>query len=88
MKHYVYIIQSDRDARYYIGSTGDVELRVQRHNEGWTKSTKCRIPWKLVYVEEYENKSNALKREREIKRKKSREYIERLVKAGGRPVSK
>jgi len=44
------------------------------------------IPWKLIFNEEYSTKSEALKREREIKRKKSRKYIEKLIGlAGGRP---
>jgi putative endonuclease len=37
---YTYIIQSLVDGSYYIGSTHDVLLRLERHNIGWTKSTK------------------------------------------------
>ncbi|WP_418400259.1 GIY-YIG nuclease family protein, partial [Barnesiella intestinihominis] len=39
-------------------------------------------PWELVYSEEYTDKSSALFREREIKSKKSRKYIEHLVAKG------
>ena len=52
---------------------------------GWGRYTRKGIPWKIVYQEKYSNKTEALKREREIKRKKSRIYIEELIKAGGRP---
>ena len=83
--HYVYIIQSEKDGRYYIGSTHDPELRLVHHNKGWTRSTKSRVPWKLKYIEKYKNKKMALHIEREIKAKKSREYIKRLIAAEGRP---
>jgi putative endonuclease len=86
MKHFVYIIQSETSGRYYIGLTHDPKLRLGRHNEGWTRSTKGRGPWKLMYVEECEDKKMAIKREREIKGKKSKRYIEILIHAGGRPV--
>jgi putative endonuclease len=42
---------------------------------GWGKFTSIGIPWELKYYEKYESKSEALKREREIKNKKSRKYI-------------
>ena len=81
---YTYIIYSGTNDRFYVGHTHDLNLRLERHNNGWSKSTKSGIPWKLVYYEEFETKSNAMKREYEIKRKKSRKYIERLIN-GGRP---
>ena len=84
-KWFVYILYSENIDRYYVGSTDDLEWRLERHNMGWGKFTKGGIPWKLVYREVYQSKTEALKREREIKRKKSRKYIERLIHAGGRP---
>jgi putative endonuclease len=83
---FVYILYSNKLDRYYTGSTDDLEWRLERHNSGWGRFTKKGIPWKLVYNEEYTTKSAALKREREIKKKKSRKYIEELIShAGGRP---
>ena len=37
------------------------------------------IPWVIVYAEDFYNKSDALKREREIKNSKSKKYIENLI---------
>ena len=88
MKYYVYILKSEQFCRYYIGTTHDLKLRLERHNSGRTVSTKRYVPWEIKYVEEYEDKRDALRREREIKRRKSRVYIERLINAGGRPVPK
>ena len=66
------IIYAKKIDRYYTGITEDLEWRLQIHNEGWGKYTKCGIPWKLVYAEEYNSKSAALHRERTIKNLKSR----------------
>jgi putative endonuclease len=85
MKWYVYILYSTKIDMYYVGSTDDRQWRLERHNLGWGRYTKQDIPWEMVYYEVYDTKSEALKREREIKKKKSRLYIERLILAGGRP---
>ncbi len=76
---FTYIIYSKTKDKYYIGHSHDLDLRLQRHNSGSSRSTKAGIPWKVVYFEKYETKSEAIKREYEIKRKKSRKYIEYLI---------
>ncbi len=81
---FVYIIYSKRIDRYYTGYTKDILLRVQRHNEGWGNYSSKGIPWELKYFETFTTKSAAINREREIKNKKSRKYIEKLIE-GGRP---
>ncbi len=77
---YTYIIYTHKRDRYYVGSTHNITLRVERHNSGTTKSTKSGIPWVLVYYEEYLTRSEAIKREYEIKKWKSRKLVEELVK--------
>ena len=80
MSYFVYILQSERDGSYYVGHTAELEERIQRHNEGRSPYTKGRVPWKLLYQEEFGLRSDASKREREIKGKKDRAYIEQLVR--------
>ena len=80
MKHSTYILYSKSRDKYYIGYTSSLESRVQKHNLGGTASTRTGKPWNLVYSEEFETKTEALKREKYIKRMKSRTYIERLIK--------
>jgi len=65
--------------RYYIGYTNDLEKRLLRHNAALGKYTKRGIPWVLVYTEAFPSKSDAIKREREIKKMKSRKYIQELL---------
>jgi putative endonuclease len=78
MAFWVYILQSEQTGQYYTGQTEDVEERVDRHNKGKVKSTKPYLPWKLKYREEFRTRRDAIKREREIKSRKSRKYIESL----------
>ncbi|MEO0160389.1 MAG: GIY-YIG nuclease family protein, partial [candidate division WOR-3 bacterium] len=84
---FTYILYSKKINKYYTGITeDDLDWRLERHNQGWGRYTKNGIPWELVYYETYQTKQEALKREREIKSKKSRKYIEELIRhAGGRP---
>ena len=76
---FVYIIYSERIDRYYIGVTDDLPWRLTRHNEGWGRYTKSGIPWEVVHKESYSTKSEALRRERELKKRKSRKFIEELI---------
>lgn len=78
---YVYIIQSDFDNSYYIGHTLSIEDRVWEHNVGRTRYTKSRRPWILKYTEAYPSKGEAIKRERYLKKLKSKVYLEQLIRA-------
>ena len=81
MTYFVYIIESLKDGTYYVGSTEDLPQRIGRHNQGRSKYTKAKRPWKLLYYEEYLDRADAVNREKQIKRRKSREYIETMVSA-------
>ena len=81
MAYYVYVLRSEKDGSFYIGHTADLEESIQRHNHGKSSYTKAKTPWKLIYQEVFTTRSEAMKREKEIKRMKSREYIEQLVRA-------
>ena len=76
---YTYILQSQKNSKFYIGSCQNIDIRLDRHNAGATPSTKSGRPWMLVYYERFQNNTDALKREREIKLKKSRKYIMYLI---------
>lgn len=78
--YYFYILYSERRNRYYHGHTSNIDIRLKRHNEGWTKSTKSGRPWELMYFEEYFTKSEAIKRELEVKGWKNRKLVEELIK--------
>ena len=77
--NYVYILKC-ADNTFYTGYTVNLEKRVKVHNEGKTgaKYTRVRRPVSLVYHEVYDTKSQALKREFEIK-KLTRKQKENLI---------
>lgn len=81
-KFYVYILYSKNIDKYYIGVTYNLELRLARHKFGSSRFTKQTKDWQLVYKKEYDSRVNALRREKYIKRMKSRIYIEELTLAG------
>ena len=77
--YYVYLLKCS-DESLYCGYTDDLVKRVKTHNMGkGAKYTRARLPVKLVYFEEFSDKKEALKREREFK-KYSRLQKEELIK--------
>ncbi len=77
--YYVYILQSMKDFSFYVGQCDDLDRRMSKHFDGLSKYTGSKRPWRLVYFEKVKTRSIALKREKEIKLKKSRLYIESLI---------
>ena len=77
-----YILYSEKLDKYYIGSTGDLEGRLQRHNSSNHGFTSTGKPWIMKYSEVFENKTLALKRELQLKNWKNRNAIEELISVG------
>ncbi len=83
MKGFVYFIYSKKWNQFYVGSSTDVDKRVEQHNSGQNKSTKGGNPWILKHTEVFNSPTEARKREYAIKKKKSRKYIEWLINSVG-----
>ncbi len=75
----VYILRSESSSRFYIGCAADVSARLAEHQRGQTISTRGRGPWDLVYEEAFGTRTEALRRERQIKSWKSHRMIEDLI---------
>lgn len=75
MKFYVYILESIIENSYYIGQTSNIEKRIISHNKGYTRSTKSKRPWKIIYTEECNSRSEAMKLEKKLKSWKKRDAI-------------
>ena len=75
----VYILQCD-DGSFYTGITPNLERRFQEHKEGrGGRYTSLHKPLRIVYSENFMTRSDALKRERQIKGW-SRQKKENLIK--------
>lgn len=83
MLYTFYIIYSAKLDRYYSGHTDDIEERIVQHNEGISDYTSKANDWAVAYTESYSTREEARKRELEVKKKKSRKYIEWLVNSAG-----
>jgi putative endonuclease len=79
MAFHTYIIFSAKLDRFYIGHTENIEIRLGQHNSGISDFTAKASDWNLVHSESFETRELARKREMEIKKKKSRKYIEWLI---------
>ena len=75
MPYYVYILKSDSTGKSYIGHSKDIVNRVSEHNDGKGISTRNGRPWKLVYHEEFESRSDAMKREKYFKSVEGRKEL-------------
>ena len=81
--YYVYLLVCN-DESLYCGYTNDLEGRLAAHNSGkGAKYTKSRLPVQMVYHESFQTKSEALKREAEMK-KLSRKDKLNLILCGGK----
>ena len=79
MKYIVYIIYSASLNKFYVGYTGDeMNVRLKKHNANHKGFTGKNVDWMIKYTEEFETKYDAMKREKEIKRWKSRLKIQKL----------
>ena len=76
---YVYVIYSKKLDKYYTGACIDIARRLYEHNIGHSKFTSLGLPWILKYTESFSTFPLAKKRELEIKKKKSRLYIQKLI---------
>ena len=77
----VYILLC-RNKRYYLGSTNNLDRRLFEHKNGLVKATKNVLPVKLVFFQKCENLTQARRLEYQLKKKKSRRIIERIIKDG------
>ena len=78
---HLYILYSSLKNKFYVGSTSDeLTERLRRHNSNHSGYTGNVNDWEIVYTESFMDYSEALKREKEIKKMKSRLYIENLTR--------
>lgn len=76
--HYVYVLRGPK--QFYIGSTNDLRRRFEEHQNNKSIATKNRGPWKLIYYEASESKTDALVRERYLKTAWGKRYVKERTK--------
>ena len=77
--YYTYVLESLKDGDLYIGWSDDLKSRVEKHHSGKVKSTRDRVPFKLVYYEACLEKAKAILREKSLKTGFGRAYLKRRI---------
>lgn len=76
----VYILQSQKNLKHYIGSTNDLSRRLKEHNKGTGSTfTKLHRPWKLIYRKDFITSTEARLEEKKIKSYKGGNAFKRLL---------
>ena len=90
MKYTVYVLYSKKYNKIYIGYTSNMEQRFLSHNKlakkdliSFLENLKNLRPWVIAIMEEYTDKESAMKREKELKVGKGREWIWNELKERG-----
>jgi len=73
---YLYILYSSSLGKFYVGSTDNVERRIDQHNSGRSTFTSKGIPWKFITKIECENRSEAMGLKIQIKKRGIKRYLQ------------
>ena len=87
MSYYVYVILC-KDNSFYTGYTKDLDSRMRLHMNGKAaRYTRMHRPQKIVYVEEFGSRAEAMRREKSVKRLKHSKKLE-LINSQNKPKIK
>ena len=81
LMYYVYLLLSEKDGKFYTGSTNDLKRRLNEHNTGKVKSTSKRQPFKLIYYEACINEDDTRRREKYLKSGMGKKYLRNRLKS-------
>ncbi|HEY4520829.1 MAG TPA: GIY-YIG nuclease family protein [Candidatus Paceibacterota bacterium] len=79
--HYTYVLLSEKDGKFYTGSTANLKGRFEDHCRGRVISTKNRRPLKLIYYEACLDKRDAAHRERYLKTHHGKMFLHNRLKS-------
>ena len=80
MKNFgVYILESQKNGRYYVGSTEDISRRIVEHNNGKVFSTKNTRPWTLKVFVQCKDIAEARSSEYRLKKYKRKDILNKVI---------
>ncbi len=79
---WVYILKSDLNGRFYVGSTTDIERRMVQHKNNHTHTTQRMGSLELVFKQAYSTLAEAREVERRLKMLKRKDYLQKIVCEG------
>ena len=78
---YTYVLQSEKDDKFYVGFTKDLKQRFEQHQKGQVDSTKDRMPLTFIYYEACVSQEDATKREKYFKTYHGRMFLKKRLKS-------
>ncbi len=78
--YYLYVLKSEKDNNLYVGCTSNLGKRLKEHTYGYVRSTKSRLPMKLIFKEEFNDKYEAYFTERFYKTVKGKKALLEKIK--------
>ena len=78
---WVYVLESLKDRKRYIGFTTNLKVRLRTHLQGKSFATKSRLPMKLIYAEVCTNEEDARRREEYLKTTRGRRFLAKRLKS-------
>ncbi|MGD9931491.1 MAG: GIY-YIG nuclease family protein [Mangrovibacterium sp.] len=66
-EYYIYLLESQKSGKWYVGLSSNPEGRLKQHNQGKSHFTKGHIPWVLLYSEKIGDLKDARQKEKYYK---------------------
>ena len=76
--YHVYVLRNSK-GQLYIGSTDNLDKRIQQHQQGETRWTRNRGPWEVVLTESFPTRADAMRKEKELKRGRANQQLREQV---------
>lgn len=77
--YFTYILKSQLIPKTYVGYTTNIKKRLEEHNQGKSNFSQRYKPWRLIYLEEFNSKKEAIRRERYFKTAAGRRWLKRYL---------
>ena len=79
--YYVYVLENQDDKSSYIGYTKNLKQRLEDHSRGnGCRTTSLKNNWKIIYLEGYIEKKDAIGREKFLKSGSGKKYLKKQLK--------
>ena len=79
--YYTYVLQNEKDGKFYTGFTSNLKLRFEQHNKGLVGSTRDRRPLRLIYYEACLDQDDATKREKYLKTYHGKMFLKKRLRS-------
>jgi putative endonuclease len=77
---YTYVLKSEKDGKWYTGSTNDLRKRFNEHNAGRVFSARNRAPFKIICYEACLSEDDARVREQYLKLGMGKRYLKNRLR--------